>query len=71
MTWVGLISGLNILDIKDAICFASRVLMIGILDILENWTTHYPMLGRGNPKDLLTNSELIMQMTQDPSDDKT
>ena len=64
-------SGFNIFDIKDKICSASRDLIVDILNISENQTIDYPMLGNGNPSDILTDSESIMNITLDPSDDKT
>ena len=62
---------LNIFDMKDKICSASRALIVDRLEILENWTTDYLILGHGNPSDLLTESESIIHITLDPSDDKT
>ena len=71
MAWARLIFGLNILDIKDAICSTFRILMADRLNISKNSTTDFPMLGRRNPKDFLTNFELIVQMIQHPSNDRT
>ena len=71
MVWVGLMSGLNIFDMKDAIFSAFRALIANRLDILKNWTTDCPMLGRGNPKDLLKIFELVVHMIQESSDDMT
>lgn len=71
MAWVGLTSGLNIFYMKDAICSAVSNLIAERLDILENWMTDHLILGRGNPKDLLIDSELIVHMIQDPLDDRT
>ena len=56
---------------KDEICSASRALIMDRLNISKNWTIYYPMLGNGNPSDLLTNLESIVHIALDPSDDKT
>lgn len=64
-------SGLNIFDIKNEICSASRDLLVDRLEISENWTIDYPMLGSGNPSDLLTESNSIVHITLDPSDNQT
>ena len=56
---------------KDVICYSVRALIADNLDISKNWMIDFSMLGRGNPKDLLTESELIVHIIREPSDDKT
>lgn len=47
---------------KDMIFSVVRALIEEGLDTSKNWMTDYRMLGRGNPKYLLTKSELIIHM---------
>ena len=56
---------------KDAICSAVRDLIVERLDISKNWMIDFPMLGRGNHKYLLTESELTVHMIWKPLDDMT
>ena len=45
--------------------------MAARLDKSKNWVTDYLEIGRGNPNDLLMDSELIVQITRELYEDKT
>ena len=61
----------NNFAIKEVSSYGVRVLMAARLDYSKNWVTDCSIIGRGNPNDLLTESGLIVQMPQEPSEDKT
>ena len=44
--------------------------MAARLDNSENWVTDYSTIRRGNSNDILTELMLIVQITQEPPEDK-
>ena len=62
--------GFNNLAINEVSSFGVRALMAARLDNSENWVTDYSTIRRGNSNDILTELMLIVQITQEPPEDK-